>query len=632
MFSGFCAGPVHRELIELVRSQRENIMRLSIIVAFLCATAYGFATPAPAVTGIAAIHHDGQTFVTWNDVAQGAAGANYRYRIYRSASPITDSASLASAALIQDNVFNNSGQMTAQVWSQAGRQDPTKSMSIIQQGACQPNGVCGAPLAAFTGLAVHTATADESAFYAVVTHDTTGAQSDSTISPGNNSTTMPVAETVAPVRPLKYYDSSNSKRGGSSTQITGARGRPMFVKLHASGGCPGAIGMGDLWHFWGDSSMGYQEGIQQAISVWETHSAAAWNTGGYGQLALVLQPCDTIWAPNGLGPLETFWSGYQNVPLNSADRTARYYPFSEAMQTWYIQWAIANYGADPNRVYSTGQSLGGWGSDMYSFRHPEIFAAIFPSAGNWRPPILNRVNSNGSTNTIYADNTVLMPDRKTTFSSREDMVAYALANCGNLPFVGFAIGRQDTSWPGMWPSNVAMANALKTCHAGFAFSWNNGTHSDAVAALNVVMPYYQSAFARNVSYPAFTNSSIDANYGNGDPANGDPTGCVNCGFSWNVVADGAGEWKVSVSNSLATAPMTVDITPRNPQRFRLSAGQEVKWTASTGQSGSVTADANGLATAPAITIAPGSPTTVSFAAGPPRPRPTGRRGGRGGLQ
>ncbi len=608
-------------------------MRLSVLVAFLCGTAYSFAaTPAPAVTSIAAIHHDGQTFLTWTDVAQGASGANYRYRVYRSLSPIMDSNTLAAAFLIQDNVFNNSGQMTAQVWSQTGRQDPTKLMSLIQQGACPSNGVCGTALAAFTGLAVHTATASESAFYAVVTHDTTGAQSDSAISPGNNATVMPVAEAVAPIRPLKYYDSSNVKRGAPSAQITGVPGRPMFLKLHGSGGCPGAIAYGDLWQFWGDSTMGYQEGVQQAISVWETHSAAAWSVGGYGQLALILQPCDTIWAPNGLASLETFWSGYQDVPLNAADHKARYYPFSEAMESWYIQWAIATYNADPNRVYSTGQSLGGWGSDMYSFRHPEIFAAIFPSAGNWRPPILNRVNSNGSTNTVYADNTVLMPDQTTTYSSHFDTVAYALANCANLPFAGFAVARQDTSWPGMWSSNVAMANALKSCHAGFAFSWNNGTHADAVTALNVIMPYYQSAFARNVSYPAFENSSIDANYGNGDPANGDLTGCVNCGFSWRVLADSTAEWKVSVANSLNTAPMTVDITPRNRQHFRAAPGQTVTWTASTGQSGSVTADANALVTAAAVTIASGASTTVSFSAGPARPRPAGRRGGRGGLR
>lgn len=41
------------------------------------------------VTGIKAVYRNGQTFVTWKDAADGAAGALLRYSLYRSDQPIT---------------------------------------------------------------------------------------------------------------------------------------------------------------------------------------------------------------------------------------------------------------------------------------------------------------------------------------------------------------------------------------------------------------------------------------------------------------------------------------------------------------------------------------------------------------
>lgn len=40
-----------------------------------------------------------------------------------------------------------------------------------------------------------------------------------------------------------------------------------------------------------------------------------------------------------------------------------------------------NKGIDPNRIYLTGLSLGGWGSWKLAFNHPELFAALVPICG-----------------------------------------------------------------------------------------------------------------------------------------------------------------------------------------------------------------------------------------------------------
>ena len=54
--------------------------------------------PAPAATALAARHAQGQTFLTWSV----PAGTGWRYRVYRSAFPITSELGLARATLYAD--------------------------------------------------------------------------------------------------------------------------------------------------------------------------------------------------------------------------------------------------------------------------------------------------------------------------------------------------------------------------------------------------------------------------------------------------------------------------------------------------------------------------------------------------
>lgn len=583
-------------------------MRLILGVFFAALSAV--AADAPPVTGIAAIHHNGQTFVTWTDAATGADGANYRYKVYRSTSPITDAASLAAGTLIQDGIFNNSGQRAAQYpFTQATRQDGTKLMSIIQQGACgtPPATACGTALSAFAGLAVHTATGTGAAYYAVITHDRTGAVTDSPVSAGNNAMTFPVSESAGTRVPLKYYDSADAThRTSTGSSITGTGNLPLWFKLHASGGCGNAITVGDLWQFWGDSTMGYQEGVQNAFSVFEDHGSSL-----FGQKTLIAVTCDTAWTSDGLGQLETNWFGYLAVPLGSSDPAPRAQPTTEAQLNWLIDWAVSHYGADRNKIYGWGQSMGGWGTSTWTVRHPEIFAAVFPEMPRWR--MLKVADMASKNSAVTATISTLMPDQTTAYLDRMDTVAYIQSRCGQyVPFIGWGIGRQDGY--ATWQEQVDMVNALKACRLGFAFNWNNGTHPDGPAAAAVIRTQYQTRFTKDSSYPAFTNSSIDSNPGNGDPADGDLAGCINCGFNWTAVAEVATTWSTAVSNSNNVAPMTVDITPRNAQLFQPGAGKAVTWTASTGQSGAAVTNSHGLVTAPGVTINAGAPTTITFVA------------------
>jgi len=194
---------------------------------------------APSVTGIQAIQHDGQTFITWTDAAPGIYGVNYRYDIYRSANgPITNT---GSASLVQMSVYNNSAQLIGpKPYIQLTRLDSVLPTVKTQNG--------GTPLPVWSGVAVYTNLAAENAYYAVITHDLTGATADSQIVPGDNAMVVPVSESVGNVKPILQIPGTAALRmiGCSNCYVTSASiGQPLWLKLHPSGGI--ASPWGDDW-------------------------------------------------------------------------------------------------------------------------------------------------------------------------------------------------------------------------------------------------------------------------------------------------------------------------------------------------------------------------------------------------
>jgi hypothetical protein len=204
-----------------------------------------------------------------------------------------------------------------------------------------------------------------------------------------------------------------------------------------------------------------------------------------------------------------------------------------------------------------------------------------------------------------------MTDGTTPYLERMDSVKFAAEHHEDLPFYAWDIGRQDGFAP--WKDQVDMVKALAASHHGFAFMWNNGDHSGTTAlAEQMQVMYPPTKLGLHQSYPAFANSSIDQKLGNGSPTDGDLQGGINLGFDWSAVGDQPKQWTATITSSLATATMTVDVTPRRCQKFLLEPGDAVTWTTSTGGSGTLRADAWGLATVPAVAIAPGQGTVVTL--------------------
>ena len=554
-------------------------MRLRIVaVALIAIVAVSSAAGQELkVAGIKAEHRNGQTFITWKDAAEGEAGAKLRYAVYRSDKPI---ANVAAMKPYMTGVLSNSAKLFGSAFWPKDRLDESRPTCTIVEG--------GKPLAMWTGLAVVTPAADGKARYAVVATDLAGKPLTKVV-PGQSATTDPVAEKISPIQPIKLHDSKTYGRYARICQVTGEKNLPLHVKLHASQGRGGGAGShGDYYLYFSRPEWGYRDGLPGVFSVLERK----YDTGRQ----LHLESRDAIVHPSGLRAMETFWFGYIAVPQWADHAEGRAYPFTERRMLWIIEWAIQRYHADRNRVYGSGGSMGAWGSTTFAFRHPEIFAAVYPN----RPRTRQRTPRSILPKRHRAKDPLMMPDGRTDYYRRMDMVRFAAEHPGDLPFLGFCCGRQDGF--ASWREEVDMIKALTKARHGFAFAWNNGNHSSGAKPMPRVTEFYPpERFALNVSYPAFGNSSIDDDPGDGDPTHGDMEGGINLGFAWKGVKDTEGEWSATIANSLAKAEMTVDITPRRRQAFRPKPGATLKWTntdkaGKTVQSGTATVDKHGLVT------------------------------------
>jgi hypothetical protein len=564
-------------------------MRLVLALLSLVAPIPVMATE-PEVREIRVTHRHGQTFVTWSDVAAGETGAKYRYSLYRSDRPIS-AQNLKQAELCYHGILNNSARLFGTAFNMKDRLDPKKPYSVIEEG--------GKPLPPWSGLAVHTVCKDGKAYYAVLATDEKHSPL-SPIVPGKSATIEPLEEKIALIQPIKLYDSKARGIYSPQTSITGQKGLPLRVELHGSQGQGGGAGdYGDYYLYFATPSMGYRDGLPGVFSVEERRDKA----GNY----LLLRVREAIEHPSGTRAMETFWFGYLCVPHHASHPEPRAYPFTERRQEWIIDWVIKKYAVDPERVTASGGSMGAWGSTTYALRHPERFAAVFPNRPRTRQrglPSLVGMPAKG--------NAVVMDDGKTDYFARMDMVKFAETHRADLPFFGWCCGRRDGF--ATWQEQIDMVKAMSEARHGFAFAWNDGDHSSGAQPMARITKYYPpEKFARNQSYPAFSNSSIDQKLGTGDPKDGDLEGGINLGFVWRDVVDEERRWSVRLSNDLAKDAMTVDVTPRRCQQFRPRAGSEVSWTTSSGQSGKAVVDAAGLATISRVPLRPGAELVLTIA-------------------
>ena len=573
------------------------------------------------MTAIAVSYSNGQARITYTPPATGATENNYRYDGYISTS--AQITSLGSATKFQSLQWNTGGLMNTDValtgWNQTYRQNSASPMVTLTNG--------GTALTYGTGLMVYTVASPGTLWAAVITVPNPAGSTCTTasaLSAGNNATTSGVAVSVAAIQPVTQWLSTDAVSGtAAGNKLPGSTaGFPLWIYSHGSGGSMPTYG--DLHLLFGNTSMGWQDGIQSKNHCY-------WDTTTYGRPTVICKAGDRVWTEDGNSSIETYWTGYDVIPPFSGDPTRHVYPTTLNRQAYWAPWLIGHYGADPNRIYADGQSMGGHANAMYAMRHHDLFAAVFGKVPVlWWGGQITSQTTGGTINTITGGGSplvlnVTVPDGVTAYHDYEDTPVW-LADCSHdsPPFI-FGGGRLDTTLQSvsattykyqMWQNYINVLNADKTCHRWVAFEWNNGDHSTGASAPAPIYTQYQASFSRNTSYPVPANFSLDANPGDGSfnssgPLNGSATGCVNCGWIWSDIAENATNWRAYIDNTLITTTATADITPGNTQQFTAAPGSSVRWTSSTGQTALVTADSNGFVTAIGVTIPPEG-VTISF--------------------
>lgn len=587
---------------------------------------------ATTVHSLAATHHDGQTFLTW----QSPPGANWKYRVYRSAAPITSSADLATATLV----------------GSVG--DSSAYDRHLSQGMNVPYGYKTDSLATALdpaqGLFVHTASASGPAWYAVTAQNSVFGEND-TVSPGANALAAPVSEMLQLPRPV--YQHHIDQYGHPAEVWT------LFVPDHDTPLMP---------------AMGNRPGLAfdcavvspPAVPILKTtlllplHYRGGslldgiYGTGYPGEWILGLDD----WLPNGQN---TFWYGYADAyDITSAATPAltsgTVVDYTLRRVNYTLDWALRTFPIDSTRVYAFGYSMGGAGSVLMGTHLGDRFAATMSVVGksdysfDADPDTTCWFNPNGGlrklANAMWGTLAANLPASEGGHIYEQLDAGWLAEHAPQREFAPMWLyaGKLDVTMG--WGENAPFWETMQQTGRGSAFYWEMRHHNETYPAIwsPTQDPRRMYRYELDQSYPAPSRCSFDQEPGNGIATNGDSTGTINGFFEWDPEGeDVTTHWvrgmnlrSLTTTLGLRVPPdsCTMDLTIRRAQHFRTRAGETVEFTVHDiaggmrlAQQGSAIADASGLLTLPAVKVfRNGSlvditrPQVLGVAPGSPAPR------------
>jgi predicted esterase len=249
-----------------------------------------------------------------------------------------------------------------------------------------------------------------------------------------------------------------------------------------------------------------------------------------------------------------------------------------------VKWAIKAYGIDPNRVYLCGNSMGGSGTLGIGLRNGDTFAAIKANV----PAGIEHVSQR-----MYFSQPV--PD------------GMQLAD----PPVVIDYSAQNDGWSF---GHDRFAQAMNDRKYALYLYWGPFGHANNHAKIMKVNDLINSvdwlSIKKNEAYPVFTNASTNDALPWPDKLNSQDAGQVNAFFRWKNIADSHDAVELSLFLTSAAdlktrfsipESATADVSLRRLQSLAIKPGESVIWSFGK-QSGSVTADANGLITIPGLVI------------------------------
>lgn len=274
-----------------------------------------------------------------------------------------------------------------------------------------------------------------------------------------------------------------------------------------------------------------------------------------------------------------------------------------------VLWTIAHYRIDPNRVYLSGNSMGGSGTLGIGLRHGNIFAAIKANV----PAGCRHA----------ADRLYLPPDEVPEGTVLPD------------PPITVDYSGSNDHWSG---DHAVLVNGMRLRKYPLMLFWGPFGHQnnhEKIEQINDLPNRFDwTGVRRDEAYPVFTYASTDSPNPWPDPVDecpvSAPAGQINGFFRWTVLRDAADGLAMSLRlasgeelrSKVFAVPTesTADVSFRRLQKFRVSPGEEVGWSFG-GLRGRVRADKDGLITIPRLPIT-GEPKTVCLEKNPVWPGPT----------
>ncbi len=360
-------------------------------------------------------------------------------------------------------------------------------------------------------------------------------------------------------------------------------------------------------------------------------------------------------------PDNTYWWGYSDQLPSGNPTTGTVPNYTQRRVLHLLEWVLRTYpGADPNRVYATGGSMGGAGSAALGLLYARHFCYVHSTIGQviprnhrparisqlstlWVSPADNLPDAFGMGNWDRGDLTralVGVPEARNQFiytkHGKDDSTIHFGAVVMDSPLTG-----------------LSFFDAAQNERIGHYVVWDEGGHgsNDPVMGSHWWDDDFSLIFdtttylRRDLPFPAFTHCAIDRDPGDGT-GNGQQTWSDSAGYAGTVSVVGDTGWSGDIAgtrnrylrwdstNIIDTIdqlamplkvldgtgedppqtgyppkydqlddplPVTVDVTVRRAQSFRCLAGEVLDWEFGT-SNGSVTANQDGSVTVPALAL------------------------------
>jgi hypothetical protein len=601
--------------------------------------------PLPAVTGLKADHHDGQTFLTWNEpedvigddaptfetferaVLDARKRRSLVHRVYRDDKPITPE-TIAAAKLLREVPEALSCWYLLAVKNTEHPQAGKTKTSPLRGGNLVLTDVVtryrlkdGAePMPRATGLAVLTAVEAGKRYYAV-TVAVDGREAATALKLGGSAT-----------------DAVDEKPSKFPAVVFQRSSRP--DPTHA-----GAVNV-DGYVCWVEPPyVQFPRPVEVYIPRWKDLPAGSTatrlplyaNLGTYGTTASEIS--EPIWhgarryvagaVTISLAEEGGLWTGQHECigTLRGYDDGV-VIDYDQRRVLAATAWAVEkpDFFIDPERVYVWGQSAG------WALRYPDVFAVVMSDGHNnyktskegkkhaWRwGPAGGSKNCLGQNHLDYLD----MP--KWLRENPKVELPYWIGAPAYGTFPDHCLG--DFGFK-PWQEFL---NAMKQTKRAFAVTWMTNGPGPTTPIMREMTPLIRL----HQSLPAFGNCSLDTSPDTDDPkgeyrpkrydqdfqkrADKDESGGINLHQRWDpaTITDEPDRWAVTIwlvgpdKQGKGGAPAdscTTDLTPRRCQRFKPAHGERFAWTVTSAadnkatQSGAAEADKDGLVTATGIKL------------------------------